>query len=167
MKILKAKKTDLDCIMKMYRSCIKGMIDLNIDQWDKTYPNKNIISEDITNKTYYVAKINNHIVGGMNLDSKQDPAYLKINWKDKEDKFLSVHRLAVSEENWSKKIGKKLMIFAENEVVRKNLKSIRLDTYITNIRALNFYSKLGYQKLGKIYLKENKNEYLCFEKIIK
>ena len=104
MKISKAIKSDLDCIMKMYKSCIKGMINLNIDQWDHTYPNKKIISDDIQNTTYFVAKIDDIVVGGMNLDPHQDPTYLKVNWEDKEDKFLSVHRLAVSENNWNKKV---------------------------------------------------------------
>jgi GNAT superfamily N-acetyltransferase len=166
MKISKAIKSDLDGIMKMYKSCIKGMINLNIDQWDHTYPNKKIISDDIQNTTYFVAKIDDIVVGGMNLDPHQDPTYLKVNWEDKEDKFLSVHRLAVSENNWNKKVGKELMIFAENEVIRRNLKSIRLDTYYSNFKALNFYNRLGYQNVGKIFLKENKNEYYCFEKII-
>ena len=57
------------------------------------------------------------------------------------------------------------MQFAEKLVV-KNLKSIRLDTYSGNPKAMYFYKKMGYTLLEKIYLKPNKNEYYCFEKII-
>ena len=78
-----------------------------------------------------------------------------------------MHRLAVKEEFWQKKIGKKLMIFAENIVLEKGLKSIRLDTYSGNPKAMEFYRRLGYKELGEINLKPNKNEYYCFEKIIK
>ena len=60
-----------------------------------------------------------------------------------------------------------LMIFAENLVVEKELNSIRLDTYSGNPKAMEFYINLGYQQLGHIYLKEGKNEYYCFEKIIR
>ena len=78
-----------------------------------------------------------------------------------------MHRLGVKEEFWEKKIGKKLMIFAENMVIEKGLKSIRLDTYSGNPKAMEFYRRLGYRELGTINLKPNKNEYYCFEKIIK
>ena len=44
------------------------------------------------------------------------------------------------------------MKFAENLVIEKNLKSIRLDTYSNNPQAINFYKKLGYKQLGTINL---------------
>ena len=51
MKIRRAKIEELDQIMSMYKSCVSGMIEANIDQWDNTYPNHLIISEDIKNKS--------------------------------------------------------------------------------------------------------------------
>ena len=77
-----------------------------------------------------------------------------------------MHRLAVKEEFWNKKIGKELMLFTQKLVIEKGLKSIRLDTYSGNPKAMEFYRRLGYSKLGTIDLKPNKNEYYCFEKII-
>ena len=165
--IRKANKTDLENIMKMYTSCVKGMIKNGIDQWDETYPNAGVIMEDLIAQTYFVAIENNVIIGGINIDLDQDKTYLDINWEDTSNSFLVVHRLAVKEEFWKKKIGKKLMIFAENRVIEKGLKSIRLDTYSGNPKAMEFYRRLGYRELGSINLKPNKNEYYCFEKIIK
>ncbi len=46
------------------------------------------------------------------------------------------------------------------------MKSVRLDTYSGNPKAMEFYKNLNYVELGKINLKANKNEYYCFEKII-
>ena len=165
--IRKANKTDLDNIMLMYKSCVKGMLANDIDQWDATYPNSEVIMQDIKAKTYFVAEENSIIIGGINIDQNQDKTYLAMDWQDKTNQFLVVHRLGVKEESWKKGIGKKLMIFAENLVVEKGLKSIRLDTYSGNPKAMEFYINLGYQQLGHIYLKEGKNEYYCFEKIIK
>ena len=65
--IRKANKTDLDNIMLMYKSCVKGMIASNIDQWDETYPNSGIIMEDLIAQTYFVAIENNIIIGGINV----------------------------------------------------------------------------------------------------
>ena len=50
MTIRQAKISDIDNIMRMYKSCVNGMIEKNIDQWDDTYPNKDIIIKDIVNK---------------------------------------------------------------------------------------------------------------------
>ena len=152
--------------MNMYTSCVDGMQKANIDQWDSTYPNRKIISKDIRNKTFYIFLINDEIIGGINIDKIQDKTYLDIKWKDKGNKFLVVHRLAVRQEFWKKGIGNKLMIFAESLVKEKRLNSIRLDTYSSNPIAINFYLNLGYIKKGEIFLKPNKNEYYCFEKKI-
>ena len=165
--IRKSKISDLKEIMKMYKSCVKGMLANDIDQWDETYPNAGVIMEDLINQTYFVAIENNIIIGGINIDQNQDKTYLEIDWEDKSNSFLVVHRLGVKEELWEKKIGKKLMIFAENMIIEKGLKSIRLDTYSGNPKAMEFYRRLGYRELGVINLKPNKNEYYCFEKIIR
>ena len=54
MTIRQANLNDIEKIMKMYNSCVAGMIKIGIDQWDNTYPNKEIILHDIQNKTFYV-----------------------------------------------------------------------------------------------------------------
>ena len=165
--IRKANKADLDNIMLMYTSCVKGMLANNIDQWDETYPNTKVITEDLIGQTYFVAIENNIIIAGINIDQNQDNTYLTIDWKDKKNQFLVVHRLAVKVDFWSDGIGKSLMLFTENLVTEKGLNSIRLDTYSGNPKAMEFYRRLGYSELGTIDLKLNKDKYHCFEKIIK
>ena len=166
MKIRKAQTSDLDNIMKMYKSCVAGMLKNGIDQWDDTYPDTETIAQDLESQTYYVAEENGKIIGGINIDKNQDPTYLDINWQDASNQFLVVHRLGVKEESWGDGIGKSLMIFTEELVKKKDLKSIRLDTYSGNPKAMEFYIRLGYRELGAINLKPDKNEYYCFEKII-
>jgi GNAT superfamily N-acetyltransferase len=165
--IRKANKTDLDNIMKMYKSCVKGMLENGIDQWCDTYPNTEIISEDLNVGTYYVAEMDGTIIGGVNIDKNQDTTYLALDWEDISDSFLVVHRLGVKEEFWNKKIGKDLMLFTEKLVIEKGMKSIRLDTYSGNPKAMEFYRRLGYTEIGTIDLKPNKEKYYCYEKIIK
>ena len=165
--IRKAEISDLENIMLMYKSCVAGMIANGIDQWDLTYPNTDVIMQDLIAQTYFVAIENKIIIGGINIDQHQDKTYLDIDWEDKSDSFLVVHRLAVKEEFWNKKIGKRLMLFTEKLVLEKGLRSIRLDTYSGNPKAMEFYKRLNYKELGAIDLKPNKNEYYCFEKIIR
>ena len=51
MKISLAHINDLNEIMEMYKSCVSGMEKHKITQWDKTYPNKDVIKnkEECTN----------------------------------------------------------------------------------------------------------------------
>ena len=161
-----AEKYNLDSIMYMYSSCVSAMIEKGINQWDNEYPNKDIIKKDIKAKTYFIVLFENKVIAGINIDKNQDDKYLTINWKDTSNSFLVVHRLAVSKKWWGKGIGKLLMLYAEDLVIQKQLKSIRLDTYSENPHAIDFYKKLGYQELGSIDLKPNKKEYYCYEKII-
>jgi ribosomal protein S18 acetylase RimI-like enzyme len=58
------------------------------------------------------------------------------------------------------------MEFAELVAKERGCSSIRLDTYINNPKAIAFYQKIGYNKLGSINLKPDKDIYYCFEKII-
>ena len=165
--IQKAKISELGDIMLMYKSCVEGMLANNIDQWDESYPNKDIIMQDLIAQTYFIVIEHNIIIAGINIDQNQDKTYLPLKWKDKKNQFLVVHRLAVKEFFWGKGIGKSLMIFTEKLAIKKGLNSIRLDTYSGNPKAMNFYKRIGYNEVGTINLKPNKNKYHCFEKIIK
>ena len=165
--IRKAEISDLENIMLMYKSCVAGMIASGIDQWDESYPNTEVIMEDLIAQTYFVFIENDIIIAGINIDQNQDDTYLALDWKDKKNQFLVVHRLAVKVEFWNDGIGKSLMLFTENLVIEKGLNSIRLDTYSGNPKAMEFYRRLGYSELGTIDLKPDKDKYHCFEKIIK
>ena len=73
--IRKAEKQDFDDIMQVYKSCVDGMIALGIDQWDETYPNRDIIEQDLEIGDYYVGLIDDEIVAGIKIDSVQDPIF--------------------------------------------------------------------------------------------
>ena len=113
MKIKLATPENLDAIMEMYASCVKGMLNLGIDQWDEHYPNRKIIEQDLIDDCYYIGVLDNEIVTGMRVDNIQDPTYLDINWKDKSNNFMVVHRLGSKTKVWNKGIGKQMMAFAE------------------------------------------------------
>ena len=164
--IRKAEQNELDDIMQVYNSCVHGMIALGIDQWDETYPNREIIKIDLKIGDYYVGLINNEIIAGIKVDKKQDPSYLTIDWSDKTNNFMVVHRLCSKTSVWGKGIGKQMMAFSEKLALEKGCVSMRLDTYINNPKAITFYKNIGYQQLGHINLKPNKDIYYCFEKLL-
>jgi ribosomal protein S18 acetylase RimI-like enzyme len=74
-------------------------------------------------------------------------------------------RLIVIRENMrNKKLGESLIKFLENDC--KNSKGFFLLVTSTNLKAQNFYFKLGYQKIGEIpnYVKLGITENIYFKK---
>ena len=105
----------------------------------RIHPNKEVINSDISSGSYFVGCIERKLVCGLTIDQKQDPTYLSIDWQDKTNRFLVVHRLCAKTSVWSRGMGRKMMAFAEEMALKKGLSSIRLDTYINNPKAINFY----------------------------
>jgi len=59
------------------------------------------------------------------------------------------------------------MQYAEDCAVKKNVASIRLDTFSQNPRNLNFYESRGYKKLAPIYFpKQSKHPFYCYELVL-
>ena len=65
MTIRQAKISDIDNIMRMYKSCVNGMIEKIVSGMIHIQ----IDIKDIVNKTYYIYILSNTIVGGINIDS--------------------------------------------------------------------------------------------------
>lgn len=149
--------------MHCYRDTIKQMHVLNIFQWDNSYPNKNLILEDIKNGEFYIYKEQNEVAACICVNTEQHPTYKSITWTFT-GKVLVVHRLAINPKYQGKGLAIKMMKFVENEVSKKNYDGIRLDTFIENSIAINLYNKLGYNQLEKVHFKNR--SYFCFDKKI-
>lgn len=154
---------DLLPIMVCYKATIKKMHELNVFQWDESYPTTNLIEGDIHNETYYICKEGNEILGGVCLNQEEHSSYSTIDWTFN-GPVLVVHRLAISPHAQGKGVAKQMMQFAEELCVKNKLKGIRLDTFIENPQAIGLYLKLGYNKLGKVSF--NNRTYYCFDKMV-
>lgn len=159
--IVKAVNNDLSSIMDCYKATIKRMHDLNIFQWDDTYPTTDLIENDIKNGEYYVFKDGDEVLGGVCLNQDEHPTYSTINWTF-EGPVLVVHRLAIHPNAQGKGVAKQMMQFAEDLCVEHNYTGIRLDTFVENPLAIGLYLKLGYNQLGKVGFKNR--TYFCFDK---
>ena len=102
--------------------------------------------------------IERKLVCGLTIDQKQDPTYLSIDWQDKTNRFLVVHRLCAKTSVWSRGMGRKMMAFAEEMALKKGLPQFGLDTYINNPKAINFYEGLATKK--RIYTFKAKQRYI-------
>jgi ribosomal protein S18 acetylase RimI-like enzyme len=166
MDVIKAKEEDISDIMNLLRECIADMQSKGIDQWDKSYPTKDMISEDVQNQYMFAIKDGGNLIAVVSLNAKGAPEYDIVKWLTEDDKSLFVPRLAVHP-NWhKKKIATKMMKFAEDFALENNYISIRLDVYSQNFRGVGLYESCGYKRTGQVYFRNKKTPFFCYEKIL-
>jgi len=166
-KIELATQNELDRVKEIAEACAKNMIENNIFQWNDKYPSREIFKEDIKNKSLYVSKINQEVVGCIMLSSFKDDVYSSVDWITPDEYNLYIHRLAVHPIFQKKGIARKMMDFAEDFAKSNNYISIRLDTFSQNPRNNKFYKSRGYNKLDDVYFpKQSEFPFHCYEKLV-
>ena len=167
--IRKATKDDLDEVMLIIKACTKHMISKNIFQWNEKYPNIETFKNDIENENLYVLSLqNNELIGCVSITFEMDDFYKTIDWISPSKKNIYVHRLAVHPNNQGQGYAKIIMNFIEKKGIDNLCESIRLDTFSMNNKNNTLYTKLGYQKLGQIYFRDQSEmPFNCYEKPLK
>ncbi len=166
-KIELATQNQLDRVKEIAEACAKNMIENNIFQWNDKYPSREIFKEDIKNKSLYVSKIDQEIVGCIMFSSSKDDVYKTVNWITEDEYSLYIHRLAVHPIFQKRGIARKMMDFAEDFAKSNNYISIRLDTFSQNPRNNKFYKSRGYNKLDDVYFpKQSEFPFHCYEKLV-
>ena len=127
-KIELATQNELDRVKEIAEACAKNMIENNIFQWNDKYPSREIFKEDIKNKSLYVSKINQEVVGCIMFSSRKDDVYKTVNWITKDEYNLYIHRLAVHPIFQKRGIARKMMDFAEDFAKSNNYISCLLYT---------------------------------------
>lgn len=163
--INKPDMTELNQITNLLFKCRDHMINQGIDQWDEHYPNAEIVTKDIENKSIYSYREGQTIRGVISLYDTQPQEYENIDWKTQgEDRALVIYRLAVDPDWQGKGIARKLVDFAESYASQNNYASIRLDCYSKNERAFNLYQHLNYDVRGEVIFEHSNIPFYCLEK---
>ena len=145
----KAKRSDIDEIVDMFRYTIKEMNANGIPQWDEIYPCR----DDLEGKAA-VAYV---------LNQECDDEYQNGMWLYPDANYYVIHRLCVSSHFQKQGIGTRTVQHIEEQAKNMGAETIRLDAFTLNPHALNLYEKLGYREVGianfrkgKFYLMEKK-----------
>ncbi|WP_171011339.1 GNAT family N-acetyltransferase [Haloimpatiens lingqiaonensis] len=167
MEIVQASISDLKEIMCLIKNCVKKMNEEGSNQWDESYPNEQVIKEDISSGYLFAAKFNDKIIGIVVLNHIEAKEYSDINWTDSQGKIMVIHRMAV-DIHWQRKgVAKALMCFSENFARNNKFTSIRTDTYIENEKMQSMFKNLGYKKVGQVFFNNGKiKPFICFEKVL-
>lgn len=164
--IIKATEKHLQGIMSLCKDCSQNMMNNSIDQWDDIYPNREIFLNDISNESLFlvVSDDQEEIMACIVLNDYQDPEYREIKWKHDREKTAVIHRLMVHPKHEGKGIARDLVKYVEILAKENKYCAIRLDVFSKNLRAVNFYKKLGYEVAGEVLFR--KGQFFCFEKLL-
>ena len=167
MTIRLAKDDDVKRVVEITNACANHMISKNIFQWDENYPNKEVFDQDITDNTLYIIENMSKILGCICISIKIDDVYKNVNWLTPNNKNVFLHRLAIHPDFQGQGLALKLMEYAEEYTIKKEYKSIRLDTFSGNPKNNKFYNLQGYTKLEKIFYRNQSDMHFhCYEKIL-
>lgn len=155
--IRKATMADMPEIERIYETARGFMAQSgNPTQWGKTYPEKEIITEDIEKGRLFVLE-DTSLLGAFVFMEGPDPTYNKIfdgAWSSDEP-YFAVHRVA--SDGRSKGFLKTVVSFC-----RQTASHLRIDTHRDNIVMQGALEKCGFCKCGIIYLL-NGEERIAYE----
>lgn len=166
--IEKALLQDLNIILKITEDALKFMKAMNVNQWDKNYPNEKVFRMDIEKEELYICKKNNEILGFICINESFEPDFLKqINFnKNYDEKTFYLHRLAVKESSKKQGVAQELLNFCEKFAKEQRKTSLRADTYSKNTPMNSLFKKLKWEFSGKFYIQNYENPFLAYEKIL-
>ena len=169
MKIQLSTFEDIPAIIAIINDAKEYLASQKIDQWQNGYPNAEQVANDIkNNESYVVVNDENEIIATAMFTTNPEPTYKIIdgNWNiDENEKYGVVHRMAIKKE--FRKFGLATFMFHEfhQQLLEKNIKSLKIDTHEKNFGMQALIKKLGYTYCGIIYTNYHAKR-LAFEKVI-
>ncbi len=166
MQVEKAKASNILEITYLLQHCIEDFNKNSVYQWNTSYPDYFRLLREVEKETLYIIKNKGVCIGTITFDELQESAFDEIEWENKTDKFIVIHRIAVFP-TWQKKgVGRKLIEFAEKNAKESGYKSIRLDVASSSEHLIKLYESIGYSYTGDILYPKQKEPFKCLEKVI-
>ena len=166
MQVEKAKAGNILEVMYLLQHCIEDFNKNSVYQWNTSYPDYFRLLREVEKGTLYIIKNKGVCIGTISFDELQESAFDEIEWENKTDKFIVIHRIAVFP-TWQKKgVGRKLIEFAEKNAKESGYKSIRLDVASSSEHLIKLYESIGYSYTGDILYPKQKEPFKCLEKVI-
>ena len=175
MQFIKADISLLDSIMKVINDGRKSLRAMEIDQWQGTYPDDNQIINDINNdSSYVVIDDEGFVCGTVMLTCDAQDYYEKIdgNWTNEtrsDNKYLTIHRLAVSSSSLKQGVASRIIDEATKIALDNSCISLRVDTHPDNIPMQTYLKKHGFIFCGNVELSDPETPVkhrLAFEKLL-
>ena len=145
-----AKYEDLDTVMKIYTTARKYMADHgNATQWPDSYPDREMLQEDIQSGQLFVDVEDHKIHGVFAFIIGPDATYSHLengSWKN-DDLYGTIHRIA--SDGAVKGVFRRCFEFCEGRI-----SNLRIDTHRDNHTMRHLIEKNGFEPCGIIHVRD-------------
>lgn len=147
-----ANELDRESILEIYLDGSNALKNDRVNQWQGKYvPSFKDVDEHL-GVDLYVLEYHKRIVSTACLVEGIDEDYENINGKwNTSIPYISIHKVATSNEYKKKSFGRKMMSYIENFAKRKRM-DLRIDTHKDNKKMRNFIISCGYKYTGEVIL---------------
>ena len=158
-----ANESDRESILEIYLEGSNALKEDGVDQWQGNYiPSFKDIDEHL-GIDLYVLEYHRKIVSTVCLVEGIDEDYENIKGKwNTSIPYISIHKVATSNEYKKQSFAKKMMYYVENFAKRKKM-DLRIDTHKDNIKMKNFIISCSYKYAGEVVL-QGELERLAYDK---
>ena len=162
--------SDLDTLEALFDEARAAIGLLGIDQWQKGYPERSVIEEDVRLGRNRVMEEAGVIAGTFALIPDGEPTYDRIedgHWLtgDENRSYLTVHRTAIAVPYRGTGLSGKMVAAWEQEARRRGFRSVRIDTHHGNVVMRRMLEKNGLTPCGTIFL-ANGDRRIAYEKTV-
>ena len=160
-----ANESDRESILEIYLEGAEALKTDGVDQWQGQYvPSFKDIDEHL-GIDLYVLEYHRKIVSTVCLVEGIDEDYENLHGKwNTSLPYISIHKVATSNEYKKQSFGRKMMSYIENFAKRKRM-DLRIDTHKDNKKMRNFIISCGYKYTGEVVL-QGELERLAYDKVI-
>lgn len=152
MEIVKAQKSDIESIAKIYENILDceetGQATTG---WIRNvYPTEKTAEAALNRDDLFVMRDGSEIVAAAIINQIQVDEYKMAAWKHdaKSEEVMVLHCLSVDPQKKGKGYGRAFVNFYENYAQKHHCKYLRMDTNAINTRARDLYHSLGYEEIG-------------------
>lgn len=165
---------DIDAMMDIVNAGKELLCGLGIDQWQKGYPNRELLITDVHEKIGYVLEEDGAIAGICAVTFTDEEAYRGIrngSWLTPDDcRYATIHRGAIAKEFQGRGLTTALFSLVEKLAAEKDAVSMRADTHPENMGMQRSLEKAGFVRCGEIILSggpEDGDMRVAYEKLLK
>ena len=151
----KASLKDLKNITNIIDQAKESLKNDGVDQWQNGSPDNMLVGRQITSGNSYVYEMDENILSYAYLSEDYEPTYAAVMNLVKGYNAYTIHTFCVAKEAKGKGVASKFF----DEIIafaKENGKdSLRIDTHEDNFKMRGLIKKMGFEFLGKIYIKDN------------
>lgn len=142
---------DLDAIMPILEQARAFQINCGHPQWEKGYPSREKILEDISCQGARLVVVDGETAGYFAMISR-DAGYdcMKGLWDKPLAPYIAVHRLALSDSFRGKGLTSLIFKNIFDSARQCGAEEIRIDTGLDNLPMHHSMAKLGFKSLGNV-----------------